>query len=336
MMRCIPEENYPGHCSQNKQCLLKKNLAEETTFQPILRPEKVSKLRMDSPREEKDREMNQAKSSVNFSNPLMCDFESDWSPLHDAAYHGRLLSVRALIGQGTSVNLVSLDRVSPLHVACLQGHTACAKLLIDHGAQVNSPTEDRNTPLSHACARGHLNCVTLLLQHGATPHGTTDSTSPIHQAAAKGHTKCLEALVQQGADVNFQSEHLGTPLYIACTNQHLGTVKKLLQLGADVNSCKGGDSPLHVGARLGQPELVTMLLDHGANPSARDTAGNCPRDVTPPNSVTETLLNQRGASCLSQLCRLAVRRELGWARLSDINTLPLPKELKQYLLYQSD
>ncbi|KAG9349345.1 hypothetical protein JZ751_027788 [Albula glossodonta] len=170
--------------------------------------------------------------------------------------------------------------------------------------QVNSPTVDRDTPLSHACARGHLNCVTLLLQHGATPHGTTDYTSPIHQAAAKGHTKCLEALVQQGADVNFH--------------------------------CKGGDSPLHVGARLGQPELVAMLLDHGANSSARDTAGNCPRDVTPPNSATETLLNQRGASCLSQLCRLAVRRELGWARLSDINTLPLPKELKQYLLYQSD
>ncbi|KAJ8415115.1 hypothetical protein AAFF_G00008130 [Aldrovandia affinis] len=292
---------------------------------------------MDSPRNSEGDPRSQFESGVYFSNPLMSDVESDWSPLHDAAYHGRLLSVRTLIGQGTCVNLVSLDRVSPLHVACLQGHTACAKLLIDHGANVDVTTVDRKTPLSDACARGQVTCVRLLLQHGATPHGPTDSASPIHQAAVKGHTECLEALVQQGADVDRWSEHLGTPLYTACTNQHLSMAKKLLQHGADVNSGKGGDSPLHVGARLGQPELVAALLDHGANPSARDTAGNRPVDCAAPNSATETLLTQRGGTThLTQLCRLAVRGVLGRERLCKINTLPIPTELKEYLLYRSD
>ncbi|XP_064166843.1 ankyrin repeat and SOCS box protein 9-like isoform X2 [Anguilla rostrata] len=295
---------------------------------------------MDSQRGDENGEKipsSQAESVVYFSNPLMSDIESDWSPLHDAAYHGRLLSVCTLIDQGTSINLVSLDRVSPLHVACLQGHTACAKLLIDRGANVNTTTVDRDTPLSDACARGHLSCVRLLLQHGATPHGPTDSTSPIHQAAAEGHVDCLEALVQQGAGVDCYSEYLGTPLYTACINQCLSTVKKLLQFGASVNSGKGGTTPLHLGAQQDCPELVSSLLDHGANGNARDTAGNRPLDLAPPNSATKTLLIQReGVTCLLQLCRLTVRRVLGGARLCKISSLLLPSELKEYLLYQSD
>ncbi|KAJ8350691.1 hypothetical protein SKAU_G00258210 [Synaphobranchus kaupii] len=279
---------------------------------------------------------SQAESATYLSNPRMSDIESDWSPLHDAAYHGRQLSVRTLIDQGAGINLVTLDRLSPLHAACLRGHTACARLLIDHGANINTTTVDGNTPLSDACTGGHLFCVRLLLQRGATPQGPTDSTSPIHQAAAKGHMECLEALVQQGADVDRWSEYLGTPLYTACTNQHLSTVKKLLQLGASVNSGKGGDTPLHLGARQSCPELVTTLLDHGANASTRDTAGNRPEDVAPPNSAAKTLLTQReGASRLTQLCRLTVRRALGRTKLGYIKSLPLPSELKQYLLYQS-
>ncbi|XP_036820493.1 ankyrin repeat and SOCS box protein 9-like [Oncorhynchus mykiss] len=79
----------------------------------------------------------QAGSVVFLSNPLMSDIESDWSPIHDAAYNGRVLTLRNLIAQGTCVNLVTLERVSPLHGACLQGHTACAKLQIENGANVS-------------------------------------------------------------------------------------------------------------------------------------------------------------------------------------------------------
>ncbi|XP_029567738.1 ankyrin repeat and SOCS box protein 9-like [Salmo trutta] len=127
----------------------------------------------------------QTVSVVFLSNPLMSDIESDWSPIHDAAYNGHVLTLRNLIAQGTCVNLATLERVSPLHGACLQGHTACAKLLIENGANVNVPTLEQTTPLSEACAQSHVACVTLLLQHGALPEGYSLSASPIHQATAK-------------------------------------------------------------------------------------------------------------------------------------------------------
>ncbi|XP_023864974.2 ankyrin repeat and SOCS box protein 9-like [Salvelinus sp. IW2-2015] len=228
----------------------------------------------------------QTGSVVFLSNPLMSDIESDWSPIHDAAYNGRVLTLRNLIAQGTCVNLATLDRVSPLHGACLQGHTACAKLLIENGANVNVPTLEQTTPLSEACARGHVACVTLLLQHGALPKGYSLSASPIHQAAAKdygylcpGHPECIESQVHHRADVDQHTDQSGSPLYTACTNQHLSTVKKLLQLGASVNSSKDGDSPLNTAVCLSNPELMSVLLEHGADCSSRDTQGKQPLDL---------------------------------------------------------
>ncbi|KAM9347491.1 ankyrin repeat and SOCS box protein 9-like [Symphorus nematophorus] len=284
----------------------------------------------------------QSGSVVFFSNPLMSDVESDWSPIHDAAFNGRVLTLQRLIAQGACVNLSTLDQVSPLHGACMQGHVACTKLLVENGANVNSSTVDGKTPLSEACAQGHVSCVSLLLQHGATPSGSSQSSSPIHRAAAEGHPECIEHLVLHGADVDQYIDQSGFPLHVASSNQHLSTVKKLLQLGASVNSSLSGESssgdlPLHIAARLSSPELVSVLLDHGANSFLRNSEGKRPLDLAAPNSLVEKLLRQAGGvSPLMQLCRLHIRKIVGKQRLDGIHNLHLPTEVKQYLLYQSD
>ncbi|XP_023150860.2 ankyrin repeat and SOCS box protein 9-like isoform X2 [Amphiprion ocellaris] len=272
-----------------------------------------------------------------FSNPLMSDVASDWSPIHDAAYNGRILALQRLIAQGTCVNLHTLDKVSPLHGACMQGHTACAKLLMENGANVNSSTADGQTPLTEACAQGHVTCVSLLLQHGAASLGTSQSSSPIHRAAAKGHPECIEHLVQYGADVDQHIDKVGSPLQVACNNQHLSTVKKLLQLGACVSRTASGDSLLHIAARLSSPELVSVLLDHGADRFSMNSEGKRPLDLATPSSPAERLLRQAGGvSPLMQLCRLYIRKITGKQRLGGICDLHLPTALIQYLLYQSD
>ncbi|XP_066562045.1 ankyrin repeat and SOCS box protein 9 isoform X1 [Amia ocellicauda] len=230
-----------------------------------------------------------------FSNPLMSDFESDWSPIHDAAFQGRLLSLRRLIGQGCSVNLATLDRVTPLHGACLQGHIACARLLIQNGANVNCAAVSWNTPLSDACAGGRVGCVELLLKHGADPR-VSDLASPLHEVARKGHTACIELLLSHGADIDHQLKHLGTPLYAACAQQRLESVTKLLQLGANVNSSKDLDSPLHAAARHSRLDLVQVLLNHGADVTSRNTDGKRPVDLAAPHSDVQKLLLQREAT----------------------------------------
>ncbi|XP_020794862.2 ankyrin repeat and SOCS box protein 9 [Boleophthalmus pectinirostris] len=276
-------------------------------------------------------------NAVVFSNPLMSDYESDWSQMHDAAFNGYVLSLRRLISQGFSVNLNTLDRVSPLLTACTQGHTACAKLLLENGANINSRTVDGHTALAMACARGHGACVSVLLQHGASPTGTSLSSSPIHRAAAKDNVECIEQLVQFGADVDQHIEQSGSPLQTACRHQQLNTVRKLLQLGANVNSMVSGESPLHTAVRLSCPEIVSTLLEHGADHNLRDPQGKRPLDIAPPNSQVAQLLKQVGEECsLLKLCRVIIRRTVGKNRLSEIHDLQIPNELKHYLLHQSE
>lgn len=236
-----------------------------------------------------------------FSNPLMGDAVSDWSPLHEAAIHGRLLSLKNLISQGWPVNLITADRVSPLHEACLGGHPSCASILLKHGAQVNSITTDWHTPLFNACISGSQDCVDLLLQHGASPHPLSELASPIHEAAKRGHTQCIKSLAAHGSNIDHNISHLGTPLYLACENQQIACAKMLLESGADVNKGKGLDSPLHVVARASSGELVSLLMDFGADTQAKNAEGKRPVDLLPPESPVSCLFVQReGASSLPE------------------------------------
>ncbi|KAJ8335869.1 hypothetical protein SKAU_G00392110 [Synaphobranchus kaupii] len=140
---------------------------------------------------------------------------ADRSPLHEAAAQGRLLSLRTLLSQGYSANILTIDHVTPLHEACLGDHVACARALINAGANVNGTTIDGEA----------------LLEHGAKPQSEICQPSPIHEATSKGRSACVEALIAWGANVDYDIPHLGTPLYIACMSQQLQCTRVLLAGG---------------------------------------------------------------------------------------------------------
>ncbi|KAG5833517.1 hypothetical protein ANANG_G00276750 [Anguilla anguilla] len=266
-------------------------------------------------------------------NPLVAGSSADHSPIHEAALHGRLLSLRRLIGQGFSVNAVTLDGVSPLHEACLGGHATCAKLLVEHGANVNAVTIDGATPHFHACCSGSAACLNVLLEHGSAPSPT--QSSPIHEAAKRGHMECMEILLANGVDIDLETPQLGTPLYAACTSESTDCVEKLLHLGASVHLGRAQDTPLHAAARKNSVRVVELLTDYGADVLRRNHMGERPLDLAAPNSPVESTLKLRkGPASLPQLCRLSIRDSLGRRRLHAVSRLPLPRQLSDYLLYR--
>ncbi|XP_078071230.1 ankyrin repeat and SOCS box protein 5b isoform X1 [Mustelus asterias] len=261
---------------------------------------------------------------------------ADRSPLHEAASQGRLLSLKTLLAQGHSANTLTIDHVSPLHDACLGNHVACAKALIDAGANVNATTIDGVTPLFNACSSGSASCAELVLQNGAKPQGQDCWASAIHEAASKGRSECLQVLISWGVDIDLDISHQGTPLYIACVHQQFFCIKKLLHAGANVQKGKHLETPLHAAARQSNPEIVKMLLDFGADISARNAEGERPIDVAVTSSPVDRILLHYEAtpSSLCQLCRLCVRGCLGRARLQLIPQLELPKLLKDFLQHK--
>ncbi|XP_074000603.1 ankyrin repeat and SOCS box protein 11 isoform X2 [Numenius arquata] len=243
---------------------------------------------------------------------------ADRSPLHDAAFQGRLLSLKTLIAQ-----------------ACLGGHVACAKVLLENGAQVNAVTIDGITPLFNACCSGSVACVNMLLEFGAKPQLRSHLVSPIHEAVKRGHRECMEILLAHEVDIDQEDLHHGTPLYVACMYQRTDCVKKLLELGANVNMGKRLDTPLHAAARKSSVEVVVLLTDYGANPKCRNAELKCPLDLAVPNSkVEQALLLREGPASLAQLCRLCVRKHLGRSCLYAVHKLHLPEPLENFLLYR--
>uniref|UniRef100_A0A8C4RKI2 Ankyrin repeat and SOCS box protein 11 n=1 Tax=Erpetoichthys calabaricus TaxID=27687 RepID=A0A8C4RKI2_ERPCA len=260
---------------------------------------------------------------------------ADRSPLHEAAFHGRLLSLKTLIAQGFNVNIVTIDRVSPLHEACLGGHVACAKVLLENGANVNSVTIDGVTPLYNACCSGSAACVNVLLEYKAKPQLECQLPSPIHEAAKRGHRECMEILLAHGVNIDQETSQLGTPLYVACSFQRPDCVKKLLELGANVERGRLQDTPLHAAARKSSVKVVDLLIDYGADVKWRNTEGKRPIDLAAPNSsVEKALLLREGPAALTQLCRLCIRKCLGRLRLHKVTSLELPERLKEFLLYR--
>ncbi|XP_026086546.1 ankyrin repeat and BTB/POZ domain-containing protein BTBD11-B-like isoform X1 [Carassius auratus] len=118
---------------------------------------------------------------------------------------------------------------------------------------INSMSEQGMTPLMYACVRGDEAMVQMLLDAGADINSEVPNT------------------VQKYPSV-FPETRQATPLTFAVLHQHIPVVQLLLDAGANVEgSLQDGmenytETPLQLAAAAGNFELVSLLLERGADP----------------------------------------------------------------------
>jgi ankyrin repeat protein len=137
---------------------------------------------------------------------LLRAFSHDgFTPLHLAAFFGRIPVVELLLSLGAPVNEVSRNpsELRPLHsaVAHRQPQVALeiARALIAAGADVNATQHGGWTPLHAAALHGNLPLVRLLLEAGAIANAKNDTgQTPAALAKTKNHKDVIALLAQRG------------------------------------------------------------------------------------------------------------------------------------------
>jgi ankyrin repeat protein len=192
--------------------------------------------------------------------------------------------VRILLNvEGIDVNAKDNEEKTPLHRAAMSNNDRIVTLLLDKGAALFAQDNDGSTPLHLAAAEGTLAAVETLLDYilplDAAKIEAPDylDRTPLGRAAKKGHARVVESLLECGATVDYP-DGLASPLHHAAWAGQLPVVQRLVavmkQQGLAIDRKDGeGKTALAVAASQGKGEIVTVLLNEGADLKAIDRRG---------------------------------------------------------------
>jgi ankyrin repeat protein len=122
------------------------------------------------------REIKKSNPNLNLVNDLIVlganvDWQDEdnrgWTPLHVAAYYGKVEIAKMLIDAGADVDVQDEWGKTSLHVVAIYGNVEIARMLIDAGADVDVQDEDGWTALHWSTGRGDIEIAKVLLDAGA-------------------------------------------------------------------------------------------------------------------------------------------------------------------------
>jgi len=122
------------------------------------------------------------------------------TPLHVAAYWGKVNVASTLIEKGADVNAEDAKGNTPLHETILLGSVDVAKLLINNKANVNAENKKGRTPLHVAAVWGKVNMARTLIEKEADLYAEdTEGNTPLNLAKKENMSKMVRLLIEKEA-----------------------------------------------------------------------------------------------------------------------------------------
>ncbi|WP_245662677.1 ankyrin repeat domain-containing protein [Nocardia vermiculata] len=176
--------------------------------------------------------------------------------------------VRELITRGANIEARGEQDRTPLVAATKARATAAARALIEAGADVNAKDALQDSAYLYAGAEGIDDILELTLTHGADIHSVNRyGGTALIPASEHGHITTVRRLIEAGVDV----DHINTPRWTALheaivygdgSQRYQQVVTTLLDAGADPAIRDGsGRTALDNAERLGQTAVAAILRD---------------------------------------------------------------------------
>ena len=184
----------------------------------------------------------------------------------------------------------------------LRNDQALLSLVLARGGDAEALDKHALSVLEYAAWRGHDRMIDLLLERVSpahVAHSDQFGMTALFKAVGFSHHTCVRVLVERGgADINQRQgavtvppdygaqSYYDTPLHLAARVSDPNMCALLLSLGADPHATNGaGESPLHVAVSPLQLKhswlMIDTLLRAGADPAAQNDAGKAVTEVAP-------------------------------------------------------
>ena len=190
--------------------------------------------------------------------------------------------VKLLIEKGADPKAVDFLKTTALRAATLGDDTETIRILIDAGVDVNAADLPGISPLMMAAGwNGNKSAVEMLLAKGANAkavsrpvmglparNGASEfgSLTALIMAAPFGPPELIGDLIAGGSDVNAKDVRGMTPIMLAVATDHQdpAVIKMLLEHGADPSAKSGiGDSAVDWARRAALPSGIDLLKAAG-------------------------------------------------------------------------
>jgi len=199
-----------------------------------------------------------------------------------------LLKLVAINGTEEAARLL-LQRGAEIHGGIIantiyHNQVSVLQVVIDAGWDVNTPMKYQGDALAIAIHYNKADAVRLLLSSGAHPRENEGSqgNTTLGDAAVRGSPDIISMLIESGVEIKESRA-----LELAARAGRRDNVLCLLEKGADVDEVphiewwyvskkhreEGLGSALHAAASQGHSEIVSLLIEKGANIYLEDSLG---------------------------------------------------------------